>query len=98
MILHTVNKAAPHQALQLCLRFAAKGDIIVLLEDGVCNGVHGSVAWSSLQSSACHRVVALEPDLLVRGLLGKQSAELELIDYPALVDLCCHCDKVQSWF
>ncbi len=98
MILHTVNKAAPHQALQLCLRFAREEDIIVLLEDGVCNGVSGSAAWCSLRASACKQIVALEHDLRVRGLAGRHSSQLKLIDYPALVALCCQCDKMQSWF
>ena len=98
MILHTVNKALPHQALQLCLRFARAGDCILLLEDGVCNSVEDSVAWSRLKVAACQRVLALDQDLQVRGLAGRQAPRVELIDYPGLVALCCRCDKVQSWF
>jgi tRNA 2-thiouridine synthesizing protein B len=98
MIIHTVNKPAPHQALALCLRFATASDVIVLLEDGVCNGLSGTTAWLSLESAAGTRVLAMQPDLVARGLAGKQATTLELIDYPALVELCCQCDKVQSWF
>lgn len=97
MILHTVNKAPPHQALELCLRFATSRDIIVLLEDGVCNGIADTVACIRLEAGS-QRVLALHSDLLARGLDGKQSAALELIDYPEFVELCTQCDKVQSWF
>ena len=98
MILHTVNKPARHQALELCLRFVAEDDIVVLLEDGVYNAVAASTAGIRLQHAMLNRIVALQPDIIARGLEDKQAATVELIDYQAFVELCCQCDKVQSWF
>ncbi len=98
MILHTVNKPAPHQALELCLRFVAEDDIVLLLEDGVYNAMAASTAAMQLQDATVNRIVALQPDIIARGLEGKQTATVELIDYQAFVELCCQCDKVQSWF
>jgi tRNA 2-thiouridine synthesizing protein B len=98
MILHTVNKSTPQQALDLCLRFAATGDILVLLEDGAYNAVAASAASARLQAAKLSRIAVIQADLAARGLEGKQSPTIELIDYQTLVTLCCECDKVQSWF
>jgi sulfur relay protein TusB/DsrH len=98
MILHTVNKSAPHQALDLCLRFAATDDIVVLLEDGVFNTVAAAAAATRLQSAVVSRIAVIAEDLAARGLEGKQSPAIELINYTDFVALCCQCDKVQSWF
>jgi len=98
MILHTVNKSVPHQAVELCLRFVAKGDIVVLLEDGVYNAVPASQVAMQLQQAGVDRIVVLQPDLIDRGLKGRNLPSVEAIDYHAFVALCCQCDKVQSWF
>ena len=98
MILHTVNKPAPHQCLELCLRFMAEGDIVVLLEDGVYNAVAASPGSMQLLNARIDRIVALQPDLIARGLQSRQLPAVEAIDYSAFVALCCQCDKVQSWF
>ena len=98
MILHTVNKSAPQQALNLCLRFASAGDILVLLEDGAYNALASSAASAQLQAATLSRIAVIQADLAARGLEGKQSPTVELIDYQTFVTLCCQCDKVQSWF
>lgn len=98
MILHTVNKPAPHQALALCLRFVADDDIVLLLEDGVYNALATSNAAMQLHEATLNRIVALQPDIIARGLAGQHAATVELIDYHDFVELCCQCDKVQSWF
>ena len=98
MILHTVNKPAPHQSLELCLRFIAEDDIVVLLEDGVYNALSASPGAMKLQDARIDRIVALQPDLIARGLESRHAPVAEAIDYHAFVALCCQCDKVQSWF
>ncbi len=98
MILHTINKSSPSQALPLCLRFAAPGDIVLLLEDGVCQAVVGSSTCRQLLAAEALRIVAIEEDITCRGLDGKLPPAVEVIDYKGFVDLCCECDKVQSWF
>jgi sulfur relay protein TusB/DsrH len=98
MILHTINKSSTHQALGLCLRLAANDDIIVLLEDGVCNAVKNTQACRELSNASVKQIYVLLPDLLARGLHSQCDPCIEVIDYPAFVALCCACDKVQSWF
>lgn len=97
--LHTINKPSLQgPALTLCLRFAAPGDRIVLIEDGVCAAIEGSDACAILNKAEVASISALSTDLADRGLLGRQAADIEIIDYNAFVALCCEHDKVQSWF
>ena len=99
MILHLINQSPlQSQALQLCLRFANAEDIVVLTEDGVIAAARDSSAASQLQHSTLNRVVALQDDLVSRGLGEKLAQGIDGIDYPEFVALCCSCDKVQSWF
>ena len=97
MLLHTVNKA-PWQspALELCLRLAAPGDTVLLIEDGVLAAVTGG-PWAARLADAAPRVLVLLPDLILRGLEAHRHLALSGVDYPGFVDLCCASDNVQSW-
>ena len=99
MILHLINQSPlQSQAWQLCLRFIAAEDIILLSEDGVLAAVNDSTAARQLQTSQLHRVVALQCDIVSRGIGNKLAAGVKAIDYDEFVALCCECDKVHSWF
>jgi len=99
MILHLINQSPlQSQALQLCLRFAASEDVVLLSEDGVLAATSGSPAAAQLLGAPLRRVVALHGDVVSRGLANKLAAGIEAIDYDAFVALCCECDKVHSWF
>lgn len=99
MILHTVNKPPQHgQALQLCLRFAGPDDIILLIEDGVTAAIAGTEASKQLIAAGSGRVIALQEDLVTRGLGDKIDPGIAVTDYAGFVALCCDSAKIQSWF
>lgn len=87
-MLYTVN-ASPTSSwsLESLLRVAAKGDPILLLEDGV----HAARAGSSTEplaaaALAAHPVYALGPDLKARAI-GKVVAGITVIGYDGFVEL-----------
>ena len=85
MILHTINKVS---ALELCKDLIAKGDKIVLLEDGVYLGLQ----------TLPFDVSAIRYDVQARGLVERLAGHTESIDYSDFVRLCTEADKVCSWF
>lgn len=97
MILHLLNQTAASEALELCLRYATREDVILLLEDGVCLGLRDSVSALAIQQAAIKGVFAIGEDLAVRGLAKKIAPAIELIDYQEFVALCCEAQRVQSW-
>lgn len=87
-MLHTVNKSPfQNSALENCLRLAQKGDVILLLEDGVYAAVAGT-ARSSLIGQAVkqHTVYAIEADLKARGL-ANLIKDVRVASYGDFVDL-----------
>lgn len=84
MILHVVNKPA---AFSLCDSLLTNDDRVLLIEDGVYLGLTLNVT-----------AVAIEEDVIARGLGNKLPANITLIDYEGFVDLCAEADKVCSWF
>ncbi|MBF0623901.1 MAG: sulfurtransferase complex subunit TusB [Magnetococcales bacterium] len=87
-MLHTVNQS-PFQksTLESCLRFVRKGDVILLLEDGVFAAQAGT-AMSSLVEGALksNKVYALSADLKARALTDVIQG-VEVTDYAGFVDL-----------
>lgn len=98
MLLHTVSQS-PHAgpALDSCLRAAAPGSHILLIEDAVYAGRRLSDASTALTSSGC-RVYALRADVEARGLLDSMATGIELIEYSEFVALAVECHTVQSWY
>ena len=87
-MLHTVNKSPfQNSSLENCLRLAQKGDVILLLEDGVYAAVAGT-ARSSLIEQALRQnaVYAIEADLKARGLVNLIK-EVRVASYGDFVDL-----------
>ena len=87
-MLHTVNKSPfQNSSLENCLRLAQKGDVILLLEDGVYAAVAGT-ARSSLIEQALrqHAVYVIEADLKARGLVNLIK-EVRVASYGDFVDL-----------
>jgi len=87
-MLHTVNKSPfQNSSLEDCLRVAQKGDVILLLEDGVY-AVSAGTAKSSLIEMAVKQctVYAIEADLKARGL-GNLIKEVRIASYGDFVDL-----------
>lgn len=99
-MLHTVNKS-PYErnALETCLRLAAAGSGVLLIEDGVyaaLDNSSGSEALSGQKDS--FNLYVLGPDLEARGLNDKALIEgVNVVGYDGFVDLVAEHDAVQSW-
>ncbi len=87
-MLHTVNKSPfQNSSLEDCLRVAQKGDVILLLEDGVYAASAGTAKSSLIEKAVKqHAVYAIEPDLKARGL-GNLINEVRTASYGDFVDL-----------
>lgn len=87
-MLHTVNKSPfQNSSLENCLRMAQKGDVILLLEDGVYAASAGT-ARSSLIEKAVKQctVYAIDADLKARGL-ANIIKDVRIASYADFVDL-----------
>ncbi len=99
MLLHTINKAPPSSsALASCLRAAAPGSVLLLIEDGVYAATLELAHRSGLSARDDLRRCVLAPDVAARGLKDLLAPELELVDYAGFVRLSTECHAVQSWY
>ncbi|MBI3570972.1 MAG: sulfurtransferase complex subunit TusB [Gammaproteobacteria bacterium] len=87
-MLHTVNKSPfQNSSLENCLRVAQKGDVILLLEDGVYAASAGTARSSLIEKAVKqHTVYAIDADLKARGL-GNLIKEVRTASYGDFVDL-----------
>jgi tRNA 2-thiouridine synthesizing protein B len=98
-VLHTVNKSPTDRgALDSCLRHAAAGAVILLIEDGVYGAMRDSVYTPRLeQALKSMRIYALRPDVEARGIGGKLLDGVELVDYGGFVDLTVEHFPIMAW-
>jgi len=99
-MLHTVNKSPlERNTLDSCLRLAAKGSAILLIEDGVYGALAGSQAAEKIGSHmGDFKFYALGPDLAARGLSEVALIDgMEVVDYEGFVDLAAERDAQQAW-
>lgn len=87
-MLHTVNKSPfQNSSLENCLRVAQKGDVILLLEDGVYAASAGTARSALIEQAVKqYTVYAIEADLKARGL-GNLIQEVRVASYGDFVDL-----------
>ncbi|MDF2866586.1 MAG: sulfur relay protein TusB [Gammaproteobacteria bacterium] len=99
-ILHTVNKSPfVNNSLASCLRLAAQGDGILLIEDGVYGGLNHTGFTPELeQALANFTLYVLQPDLAARGIVNQAHPKVQQIDYAGFVDLTVFYTNVQAWF
>lgn len=99
-MLHLVNKSPFERSnLQACLKRAAPGSAILLIEDAVYGALSGT-AVSDLLAGAANAIdiFVLQPDLTVRGLDASQVIQgVKPIDYDGFVELTVERGTVQSW-
>jgi len=97
--LHTVNKTlARGDALARCARFAAPGDTVLLIEDGVYAGLpHGECAERVQPLLEACRVCALLADARARGIESRLPARIERVDDAGFVALAAGHERVVSW-
>lgn len=95
-MLHIINKSPyTSNALQECLRFAAGGDVILLIEDGVYNAAKHAEIAAALNANV--KVYALKEDIGARGHAGKLTTGVTVTDYAGFVELTVLHRLVQSW-
>lgn len=98
-MLHTVNKS-PYEknSFDSCLKHAAEGSTVLLIEDGVYAAVKGGSAAAKI-SDAQGKITfcVLGPDAKARGIADKVMDGVEVVDYAGFVNLAANNDKVQSW-
>ena len=98
MLLHTVNRSFDaSDALASCLRSAASGSSLLLIEDGVFAARAAAPALAEAARRGI-RCFALREDVLARGLDGRIDRAVELVDYKGFVELCAECHAVQAWY
>lgn len=99
-MLHMVNKS-PYERnnLDSCLRLAAKGSPILLLEDGVYAATENSAATAKVKAALKdHPMCVLGPDLQARGIAAdKVIAGIKVVDYGGFVDLVVEHGTPLSW-
>lgn len=99
-MVHTVNKS-PFQtnALRSCLGHARKGDVVLLIEDGVLAALKGTTASAEIWSRRVDiKFCVLAPDLAARGLAKDRLIDgIALVDYGGFVDLVTQHKSTQAW-
>ena len=87
------------QSLSSCLRLAAEGSDILLIEDGVYASMSGTSTESLMrQATAKYSIYVLEPDLNCRGLRASDVISgIKPVDYDGFVTLAVRNDSVHSW-
>jgi len=99
-VLHTVNKSPfERNALESCLKFAAEGAAVLLIEDGVYGVLRDTSAAAQVQGALDKvRLFVLGPDLKARGFDDERIIPgVKVVDYAGFVDLATEHDKVQAW-
>ena len=100
MMLHTVNKSPfERNALESCLRLAASGASVLLIEDGVVAALAGTSASDRIAGrSGDLKFYVLGPDIDARGLGDKPLIDgIEIVDHAGFVDLVVAHDAVNAW-
>ena len=97
-MLHTINKSPfLYRNLESCLRFAKKGDPVMLYEDGIYAVTAGSKIESTvIEALKKHPIYAIEADVKARGIT-KVIDGVYLCDYFCFVALSEQ-HKVYPWF
>lgn len=99
-MLHLVNKSPfDRNNLESCLRLAAAGSSVLLIEDGV----YAALSKASSSDAVSKRMedltfYVLGPDVSARGLDDKPLIDgINVVDYGGFVDLVAEHDVAQSW-
>ena len=99
-ILHTVNKSAyERDSLETCVRLAAKGGSVLLIEDGVYSAMSGGKKSSVIENAKGDlSFYVLGPDVKARGLSEDRLIDgVKVVDYKGFVELTVSNDTVSAW-
>ena len=98
--LHTVNKSPfERNSLESCIRLAAKGSAVLMMEDGIYGALKGTEKSDAVvKSMASLSFYVLGPDLQARGLGEDKLIDgVTVVDYSGFVDLAEKFDHTQAW-
>lgn len=99
-ILHTVNKSAyERDTLEACVRLAAKGASVLLIEDGVYSAMSGGKKSSVIENAKGDlSFYVLGPDIKARGLSEDRLIDgIKVVGYKGFVELTVSNDTVSAW-
>jgi tRNA 2-thiouridine synthesizing protein B len=98
-MLHIVNKSPlERNSLDSCLRIAAPGGALLLIEDAVYAATRGTAAAAKLtEALARFKIYALLPDLEARAVADRVIDGVTTVDYAGFVDLVAESKACQSW-
>jgi len=99
-LLHTVNKSPfDRNSLDACMRLAAKGSSVLLIEDGIYGAIKNTDK-SDLITKAMNDIsfYVLGPDLKARGISeDKLISGVNIVGYGDFVDLVEQHSATQAW-
>jgi len=98
-MLHIVNKSPlERNSLDSCLRIAAPGGSLLLIEDAVYAATRGTAVEARVaEALARFKVYALLPDLEARAVADRVIEGVTTVDYAGFVDLVAGHKACQSW-
>lgn len=98
-MLHIVNKSHRQtSALESCLRLAADGHAVLLIEDAVYAATRGGAGSAGLADALRRlKVYVLQPDLQARGVASSLVEGVTPVDYGGFVDLVAEHPNNQTW-
>jgi tRNA 2-thiouridine synthesizing protein B len=99
-MLHTINKSPfDRSALESCIRLAADGSAVLLIEDGVYGAMKGTQKAAMVENAMGKlNFYVLGPDVKARGIADDKLIDgIKVVDYDGFVDLVTENDSAQSW-
>ena len=98
-MLHIINKSPlERNSLESCLRIAAPGGAVLLIEDAVYAATRGTAVEAKVKDAlGSFKIYALLPDLEARAVADRVIDGVTTIDYEGFVDLVAEKRSCQSW-
>jgi tRNA 2-thiouridine synthesizing protein B len=98
-MLHIVNKSPlERNSLEACLRIAAPGGAVLLIEDAVYAATRGTTVESAVTAALSRfKIYALLPDLEARAVADRIIDGVIPVGYDGFVDLVAEHPSCQSW-
>lgn len=95
-MLHTLSHSPYQTDMDALLRGVGADDAILLLQDGAIAALAGTDVAARLLAAGAP-VYALQEDVAARGLIGRISDKITLVDYTQFVQLTVQHIRQQAW-
>jgi tRNA 2-thiouridine synthesizing protein B len=98
-MLHIINKSPlERNSLEACLRIAAPGGAVLLIEDAVYAAARGTAVEGKVAAALSRlKIYALLPDLEARAVADRVIDGIIPVGYDGFVDLVAEHPSCQSW-